>query len=734
MKKILPSLIVGILISSGLCGMPVSCKKVDSEKTSIYFSNLQINETNEGILLKLKGANSVLLKKNFYIVPTRIETFMFPFGTEIKSVKCTPKNIHEQQLTKKLIISPEPALSSETSSMVHTEKPENPRSGNTWYNYRIGCGINGNQRNIIVKVEVFPVQYFPSKNVVYWTDNIEIEIQYNEPEHTMRLFDEQYDLVVLTEASYFDELSSLVAHKIARGVSTKLVNLDDVYNGSYFAVEGRDNPEKIKYFIKNTIENWDTKYVLLVGDSNNFPTRETHVYIAEKNDDELFVSDLYYADIYTGAGGFSSWDTNKNDVFGEYGWGPFHQLTDEVDLYPDVYLSRLACTTKEEVTVCVNKIINYETSEAITKDWFTHLVVIGGDTVPHDTENVDEGEYLNQAAIDIMDGFIPTKCWASEGTLNTVDPVNNAINNGAGFVYFEGHGEGLAWYTHPHNQNIIWIPKNGGYQHSDVLSLSNRDRLPIVVISACYVACFDAWNNCFSWSFLVNPNGGGIGSIGFTGRSYSYPGTYAIQELSGKIASDTFEAYKMYQVKTFGEMWAKTISNYIFTVMDGYDYKTLESWQSFGDPSLAIQNESTPPNFPPIIPEAPEGPASGNAGNSYTYLASTTDPEGDQISYLFDWGDGTYSEWTNLKNSGETASANHTWDSTGSFQIRVRAKDSHGVLSRWSDPLPITMPYSYDTSTLAFLELLFQWSPQCVPTTTTTYGILRISSFFLLII
>ena len=58
--------------------------------------------------------------------------------------------------------------------------------------------------------------------------------------------------------------------------------------------------------------------------------------------DEIFVSDLYYADIYNGTGGFSSWDSNTNNIFGEYHW---EGQTDAVDLHPDVYLTRLPTTT-----------------------------------------------------------------------------------------------------------------------------------------------------------------------------------------------------------------------------------------------------------------------------------------------------------------------------------------------------------------------------------------------------
>ena len=99
-----------------------------------------------------------------------------------------------------------------------------------------------------------------------------------------------------------------------------------------------------------------------------------------------------------------------------------------------------------------------------------------------------------------------------------------------------------------------------------------------------------------------------------------------------------------------------------------------------------------PPNDPPVKPSAPSGKTSGAAGKEYTYTTSTTDPDGDALFYLWDWGDGTDSGWLGPFGNGETASASHTWDEQNSYEIKVKAKDTHGEESSWSDPLPISMP------------------------------------------
>ncbi|MFO8077737.1 MAG: C25 family cysteine peptidase [Thermoplasmatota archaeon] len=686
MKRTLCSILIMILLINtvGVFNVISEEEEIITKQKILRFSEINFTETAVGaISLELIGTNSKFLQKNHYIIPSQIETFTFPIGTKIVDVKCTPHQIHEQPSPKELNVAPEPVILGQANEKENLV--EDPNEQNNWFEYHVGRGITDNERCVFVKVEVFPALYNQSKNMVKWAEEIEIDIEYKLPEKTVLSFDEEYEFVILSPSNFSTELQNLTNHKINRGLSTKLVTLEEIYDGIYFPVEGRDNPEKIKYFIKETVENWNTSSILLVGGSDEFPVRLTHVFVDYGSGDaEIFASDLYYADIYNETGSFSSWDSNENDIFGEYQW---EDNTDDVDLYPDVHLGRLACVDEDEVTTVVNKIIKYETTEAYAQDWFTDLVVIGGDTHPGDEDNVNEGEYSNQHVTDIMDGFLPTKCWASEGTLGTRKFINDAINDGAGFVSFSGHGNPSSWSTHPNENSDVWIPV-GGYKNTNVESLLNEDELPVVVTGACSVAKFIDREDCFTWSFVSNPNGGGIASFGPSSLSWGYTGSYTTRGLGGKMHLELFRAYQDYGAITTGEMWTRAINNYISTGMDGGDYKTIQQWQSFCDPTLAIADES----LPPMKPEIPEGSVAGKAGKEYTYTALTTDPDGDTISYLFDWGDGTYSGWTDFVDSGENATATHNWEEKGDYQIRVKAKDDHGVQSEWSNTTSISMP------------------------------------------
>ena len=90
-------------------------------------------------------------------------------------------------------------------------------------------------------------------------------------------------------------------------------------------------------------------------------------------------------------------------------------------------------------------------------------------------------------------------------------------------------------------------------------------------------------------------------------------------------------------------------------------------------------------NTPPSIPKKPSGPISGRPGTSINYTVSSADPDGDQMRYTLDWGDGTQSI-TGFLVSGARATANHTWSKAGTYQIKVFAIDESGDSSAWSEP------------------------------------------------
>ena len=690
----LPLIVVGILVLSGLGAVALpSSEESKLEKTSVSFSQPVIKDEKEYVSINIEEANSFIMEQGKPMLPSYVHTFSFLFGTKIKSVTCTPTNIQTQTISKDVIPTPKAVL---VGTTVTTSQEESINYGSepypsNWFEYDVGCGRYNGELSIIVETEVSPIKYHPVEKTIEWAKEVDIVIEYEESIE-QPTFREQYELIVIAPNEFSDELAPLISHKNGRGVSAKFVGLNEVYGGT-----GRDNQEKIKYYIKDAMENWDTSNVLLVGAYNindtgtkylKLPARFTHIESVDPKDDELFVSDLYYADIYDGDMNFCSWDADGDNVFGEY---YDEDNIDGVDGLPDVYLGRIPARNGGEVTTVVNKIKKYENDEAWQEDWFTNLVVVGGDTSPD--YNTIEGEYINQKVIDMMDGFTPKKMWVTNGKLTQplmgVTNIKNAINPGCGFIDFSGHGNTNVWATHP-EESHNWVPTPTGYLlYTHIGQLSNGNKLPIIAVEACSTAKFNRDDLTFNYAFLQNSGGGGIGAFGASALGWGYVGTGIAQGLIGKMGLDTFRAYRYDDAITFGEMWAWALDRYHKpTMKEALDWKTLEEWQPFGDPTLQIAPESEAPNKP----DTPSGTVSGTTGEKYTYSTKTTDPDGDKVYYKWDWGDDTYSSWLGPFTSGQTSSADKKWNSDGTYKVKVAAKDIHGKVSDWSNELTVTMP------------------------------------------
>ncbi len=113
-------------------------------------------------------------------------------------------------------------------------------------------------------------------------------------------------------------------------------------------------------------------------------------------------------------------------------------------------------------------------------------------------------------------------------------------------------------------------------------------------------------------------------------------------------------------------------------------------------------------NQAPEKSSRPNGPSSGQVGTEYMYTSSTIDPDSDEIYYWFDWGDNTNSGWLGPYDSGDTVSASNVWNSLGNYEIKVKAKDSNGAQSEWSDPLATSMPKN-KVFNLILPEILFSF-------------------------
>jgi hypothetical protein len=72
--------------------------------------------------------------------------------------------------------------------------------------------------------------------------------------------------------------------------------------------------------------------------------------------------------------------------------------------------------------------------------------------------------------------------------------------------------------------------------------------------------------------------------------------------------------------------------------------------------------------------------------------------------YYVDWGDGN-GIWLGPHLSGDEVAVSHTWTEKGSYDVSVKAQDSHGLQSSWGT-LRVSMPKTYENPLRELIEKL----------------------------
>ncbi|MDP6154842.1 MAG: C25 family cysteine peptidase [Candidatus Thermoplasmatota archaeon] len=502
-----------------------------------------------------------------------------------------------------------------------------------WFEMRTGMGRDPvtDEQVLFVMIDFYPVRYLPSANICLVATDAQIVLKTLtvEGNRASARSGPGTDMVIIGPESMRETASPLAAHKTYTGLDTIYVSLDDIYNSVYFPLTGSNNPEKIKYFIKNALDSWDITYVLLAGDSDICPVRYAWVPDgfddngANKLDGADVPSDAYYADIYNSTGQFCDWNANGNSRYGEE--------TDECDLYYDVYVGRLPAGNNAELTDMVNDIIYYE-NNTLGADWFSKANLHATDTFGWAAGA--EGEMTLDKVVDngYLAGFDVTRYYETLGTCNK-NAIVSGLNGGAGFAAFSDHGDHHCWGATGGG--------NGIFDYDDALTLTNGKKLPVVTFDACLTGSFDnelkpsLWTEnpgeSISEKLLLNTGGGAIAVISSTRIGWGDGGTNYYKHRSGFIDVNLYKAYQEGK-RTPGRMLAGSIAYYLSEVgdHDDKDHKTLTEHICLGDPSLAIGGL-------PLDASIVEGTATiiPGASGHYVLRASNKSPFGENVEVDF---------------------------------------------------------------------------------------------------
>jgi len=514
---------------------------------------------------------------------------------------------------------------------------------------------------------------------------------------------DDYDYVIITtEANSLDywetseetpyNWESLMQKHMSEGLSSTLVTKQaidacpDYYNANPLF---NDSQAHIREFCRDAYEDWGIQYVLIGADAEFIAARLMDY--GYENDVD---ADIYWSNLD------NTFNADQDSYWGEEGDSGF-------DLYSELFIGRIPCDVPQDVSNWLSKSFYYANTTSTdylenggffagSIDWppgndgFDTLIDFAAINGTDHWYGSDPGQWPGflgflygfqtwtvihpdsafNLSVRWTSGYPPNPGWISG---DAISGFRNAVNNDSvTLITGIGHADNQMsldvyasdWEILYHNTKPFFICDLGS--HCGDFNSGDGVLDSMLFHSDTTLAFGCLYNTGYGWAQFDSTNS----SEALQTKLFW---DYFFDLANNSLSTDNWQLGK-------GLAWSKDVM--APTLTWGLTWRgTLQDRLLFADPAQLLQ----PPNpinlnNPPGIPTISWTPDIG-----LTIMA--TDPEGDDIFYMVDWGDGSTSEWLGPYHSGKEVTAMHTWVLPGTYMVRVRAKDIHDAISDWSDPL-----------------------------------------------
>jgi hypothetical protein len=328
------------------------------------------------------------------------------------------------------------------------------------------------------QLNILPVQYLPSKNMIRVYYYIEFEVNFTEQPQTKaapaksaaKTVPNAKVYQIISHEKFENTLATLIDWKTQKGFEVRVAYTKDI---GYTTTE-------IKAYLQHIYETSPADYLLLVGDTDEIPAFPTT--FAANSDviyyagGERHVTDYYYAKYTNG-------------------------------YLPDVLYGRLSANEPWQLQNQIEKILAMEQLTLPNLDFLGNsLLVAGYESRPtyyqilNASVNYAEQYYFNAG------NNINTTLLLSPNSASQAGQIINKINSGVGFINYTGHGDWNEWYS----------PKIG---FSHISAFENYNRYPFVISNACLTNRFNS-PVCFGEALLREEGKGAVGHIGASNSTF----------------------------------------------------------------------------------------------------------------------------------------------------------------------------------------------------------------------
>ncbi len=359
--------------------------------------------------------------------------------------------------------------------------------------------------------------------------------------------------IIITSNDFAEALQPLAEWKTQKGVPTVIRSLDWIEQKFPYGV---DLAEKMRNFIRWSYENRGTKYVMLAGDVEYVPSRNL------TTGGFTFATDYYFADLD------GTWNADQDGIFGE--------AVDNLDGYPEVYVSRIPARSPADIKRFIQKLFQYEKMQGLPEgDVFPANVLY----TAADLSNVNDGYDLITQHVDpeINPAFARTMLKQTPDIGGDVNVVLPEFNKNYGIIFSESHGTAYTIRPGASGSNLF------GYHMQDL-----TNSMPgLYYIASCYTN--DIRKRAISENYMLSSNGGGVAYLGNSSYEYPFSGIYLQKEFFNLVFSRGYvhlaEAHFLSRLIYLGYL------NY-----EGPSRIIVYSTVVLGDPEMPIWTE-TPANM-----------------------------------------------------------------------------------------------------------------------------------------
>ncbi|MBE3121586.1 MAG: hypothetical protein IMZ58_05180 [Thermoplasmata archaeon] len=710
MKKIVGIFVCMLMI----CGAFVSANNITKNKqgfniedgaitANIPVGSYEIKETTQGHEVTVDNYGRLLIpgKPN---LPSKIFSIAIPPGAKVRDVTFETNRgivipglyqIAPSSLPR--VIGEENSVLYERDQHQYEQNYKSVYGQNNPYPLSIGevVGTGGYRKYNLVDVRITPFVYYPLSGKLMYYPDITVSVQYTFPEgfsskdiiidnlprteqtakEIILNYDqaknwypngpegrEQYNYVIITLDSLTSSVTPLADWESAKGRSVNVVTTSWIDNN----YDGYDLAAKMRAFLLDKYPSgaWGIEDVCLIGGYDDVQIRRTAQDVGYGAPE----TDYYYAELSLPDS--QSWDANGNHQYGEN--------SDPIDFETEINVGRIPWSDPATVQSICEKSVAYEQNN---DESFKKNILLLAAFFWSDTDNavlmeakVDQEWMTDWTMIRMYEDAQSSHPCDYDLTYNNVKSIWSAGTYA--FVDWAGHGSPDACYELYPSQPFV---------DEATCTFLNDDYPAIIFADACSNSDTDDLN--IGQAMLKK---GGVGFVGATKVAFGCPGWNNPMSGSSQSLDYFFTTCCTSGEYTQGQALQWSLRQMYTNNLWSYDrYETFEWGSIWGNPDLTMGPVTT--SDPPATPSKPSGPTHGTIDIQYTFSSVSTDPNGDQIYYMFSWGDGTSSEWLGPYSSGITVSSIHSWSALGNYTVKVKAKDTNGATSDWSESLTITI-------------------------------------------